>query len=175
MKKITAIIGSLFLLYGINAQDCNKEVIMNVKGKWTALANNIVYPEKTFPSNQYSQLYTRLDKIANLFQQAYPQPTGIEAKWYRSIRGAAIVKNGPAPLMERYRFCFYSCRLRVSLLDGLAILSSLVYSWLYWLEGNVFFRINNIVCQGCPFSFYIHNNFLIAILAFIPYKRKKNL
>ena len=77
------------------AQDCNKEVIMNVKGKWTTLANNIVYPEKTFPSNQYSQLYTRLDKIANMFQQAYPQPTGIEAKWYRSIRGAAVVKNGP--------------------------------------------------------------------------------
>ncbi len=78
------------------AQDCNQATI-NAKGKWTMLANNVVYPEKTFPSNQYSQLYTRLDKIANLFQQAYPQPTGIDAKWYRSIRGAAIVKNGPVP------------------------------------------------------------------------------
>jgi len=97
MKKIIAIISSLFLLPGVNAQDCNKETIMNINGKWKNLANNIVSPEKTFPFNQYSQLYTRLDKIADMFQQAYPQPTGIEAEWYRSVRGAAVVKNGPVP------------------------------------------------------------------------------
>ena len=70
---------------------------MYVKGKWVIGDDNIVNPEKTFPHNQYNQLNARIDKIAALFQQAYPNPTGIEAKWYRSIRGAAVVKNGPVP------------------------------------------------------------------------------
>ena len=108
MKKIIAIISSLFLLSGADAQDCNKEDIIN-KGKWTMLDNNVVDPEKTFPSNQYSQLYTRLDKIANMFQQAYPQPTGIEAEWFRSIRGAAIVKNGPVPYQFNSSYLSWYC------------------------------------------------------------------
>jgi hypothetical protein len=109
MNKIIVIISSLFLLPGAKAQDCNKETILNVKGKWTTLANNVVNPEKTFPSGQYSQLYTRLDKIANMFQQAYPQPTGIEAEWYRSIRGAAIVKNGPVPYQFNSLYLGWYC------------------------------------------------------------------
>ena len=108
MKKIIAIISSLFLLSGADAQDCDKEDIIN-KGKWTMLDNNVVDPEKTFPSNQYSQLYTRLDKIANMFQQAYPQPTGIEAEWFRSIRGAAIVKNGPVPYQFNSSYLSWYC------------------------------------------------------------------
>jgi hypothetical protein len=100
-----------FLLLFANkffAQDCNAAII-NAKGKWTMLANNVVNPEKTFPSSQYSQLYTRLDKIANMFQQAYPQPTGIEAQWYRSVRGAAIVKNGPVPYQFNSLYLGWYC------------------------------------------------------------------
>jgi hypothetical protein len=46
MKKIIAIISSLFLLSGANAQDCN-DADRNAKGKWTMLANNVVDPERT--------------------------------------------------------------------------------------------------------------------------------
>lgn len=109
MKKIIAIISSLFLLCGVNAQDCDNATIMNINGKWKTLANNIVSPEKKFPSNQYSQLYIRLDKIASMFQQAYPQPKGIEAEWYRSIRGAAIVKNGSVPYQFNSLYLGWYC------------------------------------------------------------------
>src|SRR5450759_3299397 len=107
MKKIIAIISSLFLLSGANAQDCN-DAARNAKGKWIRLVNDY-YPNKTFPSNQYSQLYTRIDKIADMFQQAYPQPTAIEAEWYRSIRGDAIVKNGPVPYQFNSLYLDWYC------------------------------------------------------------------
>jgi hypothetical protein len=99
MKKLIIITCCVVSLNHANAQDqpCEEIVIMNVKSKWTRDADNIVNPEKTFPSGQYNQLYTRLDKIAGLFQEAYPQPAGMQAKWYRSIRGAAMIKNGPVP------------------------------------------------------------------------------
>ena len=99
MKKILTILFCLFFWSATNAQDqvCDASVIMSVKGKWVTGDDNIVSPEKTFPRNQYNQLNSRIDKIAAMFQQAYPQPTGIEAKWYRSVRDAAVVKNGPIP------------------------------------------------------------------------------
>jgi hypothetical protein len=99
MRKISTILFYLFFWSMINAQDqkCDVSVVMNVKGKWVIGDDNIVSPEKTFPRSQYNQLNTRIDKIAAMFQQAYPQPMGTEAKWYRSIRGNALVKNGPVP------------------------------------------------------------------------------
>lgn len=102
MKKIIPVICCVFFFSHANAQDqnCNDAVIMNVKGKWTTSADDIVSPDKTFPAKQYNQLKTRIDKIAEMFQQAYPQPIGAEAKWFRSIRGNALINNGPVP----YRF-----------------------------------------------------------------------
>jgi hypothetical protein len=99
MKKISIILFCSFFWAVINAQDqkCDASVVMNVKGKWVRDADNIVSPEKSYPRTQYNQLNAKIDKIAALFQLAYPNPTGIEAKWYRSIRGDAVIKNGPVP------------------------------------------------------------------------------
>lgn len=99
MKRITTIILCLFFLSRTNAQDqkCDLSVIKNVKGKWVKSVDNIVYPDKTFPLNQYNQLNSRVDKIAAMFQQSYPQPAGIQAEWYRYIRGSSLVTNGPVP------------------------------------------------------------------------------
>ena len=99
MKKLIPIIFCSFLLSPVNiqAQVCDTVAIMNIKGKWTTTAENIVFPDKTFSSTQYSQLRTRLDKIAMLFKEAYPQPVGMEAAWYRSIRGNSLVEKGPVP------------------------------------------------------------------------------
>ncbi len=99
MKKMEGIVYCLFISAVIQAQtqDCDVNTIMAIKGKWVSAPNNVVYPEKSFPSGQYNQLYTRLDKIAGFFQEACPSPAGIEATWYRSVRGSSLVKNGPVP------------------------------------------------------------------------------
>ncbi|MFL5738573.1 MAG: hypothetical protein ACJ75B_00040 [Flavisolibacter sp.] len=70
---------------------------MKTKGKWVTAEDNIVGPEKSFPKSQYQQVLKRIDKIAALFQQAYPEPVGMQAKWYRAIRGSSLVENGPVP------------------------------------------------------------------------------
>ncbi|MEO5782600.1 MAG: hypothetical protein ABIQ07_04975, partial [Ginsengibacter sp.] len=99
MRIILIITFCLFLLTQVNAQDqnCDKATINNIKGKWITSADNIVSPDKTFPTSQYNQLRSRLDKIAVMFQEAYSPPAGKQAEWYRSIRGSAIVNNGPVP------------------------------------------------------------------------------
>jgi hypothetical protein len=110
-KNLLLIFYCLLIISGVYAQNqnCDGASILAIKGKWKTLANNIVFPEKTFPSSQYSQVFTRLDKIASLFQQAYPQPAGMEAEWYRSIRGAAIVKNGPVPYQFNSLYLSWYC------------------------------------------------------------------
>jgi len=109
MKKSIFLIYCSFLLYHLKAQDCDVNAIMNVKGKWTTTSDNIVSPDKTFPSSQYSQLRTRLDKIALLFKEAYPEPAGMEAKWYRSIRGSSLVDKGPVPYQFNSLYSGWYC------------------------------------------------------------------
>lgn len=110
MKKIIPLFFLLLLANNLFAQEpCNDEIIMAVKGKWTTSPDDIVGPDKTFPASQYSQLKTRLDKMAVFFQEAYPQPAGMEAKWYRSIRGNAIINNGPVPYQFNSLFKAWYC------------------------------------------------------------------
>lgn len=99
MRKILIIPFCLFLLTHVSGQDqvCDATAIMNMKGEWKTHPDNIVYPDKTFSVGQYNQLRTRLDKIAGMFHQAYPEPTGIQAIWYRSIRGSSLMEKGPVP------------------------------------------------------------------------------
>jgi hypothetical protein len=111
MKKIIPFVYCVFFLSHANlqGQSCDDGVIMNVKGKWATSGNSVVTPDKTYPNNQYAQLYTRLDKMAALFRQAYPQPAGMEARWYRSIRGNAMVNNGAVPYQFNSLYLCWYC------------------------------------------------------------------
>ena len=110
MKNSLLLIVILLLVSPSFAQaPCNDDIIMNVKGKWTTSADNIVSPDKTFPASQYNQLRTRLDKIAILFKEAYPEPVGLEAKWYRSIRESSLVENGPVPYQFNSLYLTWYC------------------------------------------------------------------
>ncbi len=100
MKKYLKLIlfsSCLFTIRLFAQPPCTDEIVMAVKGKWKTSPDAIIGPDKTFPASQYHQLKTRLDKIAVLFQEAYPNPKGNEATWYRDIGGDAMVKNGPVP------------------------------------------------------------------------------
>lgn len=142
MKKIITILCCLFCLFQTNAQDqnCNDAIIMNVKGKWTKIGNSVVNPEKTFPPSQYNQLYTRLDKIAAMFQQAYPQPTGIEAKWYRSIGHDALVKNGPVPYQFNSLYLCWYCNQNVHKL----MLGSETGTWAYVFVNDLHWFLSEV-------------------------------
>lgn len=79
MKRITLLFFLLLTANKIFAQQpCNDDIIMAVKGKWVTSPDNFTGSDKTFPASQYSQIKTRLDKMAALFKDAYPQPEGME-------------------------------------------------------------------------------------------------
>jgi hypothetical protein len=110
---------------------CDPSVAKNIKGKWMLGEDNIVSPDKTFPRSQYNQLNTRIDKIASLFQQAFPQPMGIEAKWYRSIRGSSIVNNGAVPYQFNSLYRGWYCNQNLHKL----MLASETYIWAFvWVN-----------------------------------------
>ena len=61
-------------------EPCNDEIIMAAKGKWTKR------PDANMKAGQ-AQVISRIDKMQQLLQAAYPEPKGIEALWYRSMGG----------------------------------------------------------------------------------------
>ena len=90
-------------------QPCNDDIIMNVKGSWKKAPDFHIDP----------RVISRVDKMQQLLQTAYPQPKGMEAKWYRS--GPEYPeKKGPVSFELRAKFFSYYCNKNVNklLLDA---------------------------------------------------------
>lgn len=93
MKRILVLFVFLLLAYHLPAQEsCSEEMIMAVKGKW------VKHADATMQTGNQAAITTRLDKMQQLLQAAYPEPKGIEAYWYRSMGGyyAAIAGTSTA-------------------------------------------------------------------------------
>ncbi len=93
----------------IAQQPCNDEVIMNKKGSWKKLNDANAFPDPDFPKSQFPQANSRIDKMQNLLQAAYPEPNGMEAGWYRNISGHPVVKAGPFAYALQSLFLAYHC------------------------------------------------------------------
>ena len=100
---------SLTHLHSFAQQPCNDDMIMNTKGHWNKVSDANTFPDQSFPKNQFPQVNSRIDKMQKLLQAAYPEPKGIEAEWYRSITGDAVIKGGPVPYALDALFQFYHC------------------------------------------------------------------
>lgn len=82
MKRITPLFFLLLFANTLFAQEpCNDEIIMAVKGKW------VKRPDANMKAGNQAQVISRIDKMQQLLQAAYPEPNGIEAAWYRSMGG----------------------------------------------------------------------------------------
>ncbi len=109
MKKNISLFFLLLFVNVLFAQDpCNDDVIMAVKGKW------IKRPDATMNAGNQAQITSRVDKIQQLLQAAYPEPRGIEAKWSRSMGGyyPAINKNSVSYELNAMFFTWY-CNIHV--------------------------------------------------------------
>jgi hypothetical protein len=93
----------IFLTNTVIAQPpCNEESIMNTKGSW----------KKGIDANMktsQAQVTSRIDKMQKLLQTAYPEPKGIEAKWYRTMHSKPLIANGPFPYQLNSLFLAYFC------------------------------------------------------------------
>ena len=111
----------LFVNTSFAQEPCNDDIIMNIKGKWKKTG------ESYMKGAYAAQAITRLDKIQQLLQAAYPEPKGIEAAWYYSMEGSSFIKNGPLPYTLSALFKAYYCNTNVKKL----LLGDETGTWFY--------------------------------------------
>jgi len=79
------------------------------KGGWKKNEDAVIFPDRTFPHSEYKELNSRLDKIFPLMQEAFPDLSGVEPRWYRVIDGTSYVPNGPVPYEFSSLYFTYYC------------------------------------------------------------------
>jgi hypothetical protein len=101
------------------AIDNHDDEIMNMKGKWSRGENLNDGLDKDLPVSQNVQLYKRIDSLLALLKTAYPNPIGLEAIQYSSIRQRPIGTGTPSAYSHTslYKSYFYSPVLKKMLLD----------------------------------------------------------
>src|SRR6185295_10274939 len=108
------------------------------KGSWKKNEDAVIFPDKTFPKNQYGQLNSRIDKILPLVKEALPDLSGFEPRWYRVIDGTSYVPNGPVPYEFSSLHFTYYCNDNVKKI----LLGDETGTWVY-----VFFNQLNWFCS----------------------------
>lgn len=115
MKKtfIILFLFSLSMQFVLAQETCNDETIMAVKGKW------VKRPDATMKAGNQAQITSRIDKMQQLLQAAYPEPKGIEAAWYRSMGGynSSVSSNAESYVLNAL-FKTYYCNTNVKNVIG---------------------------------------------------------
>lgn len=83
---------------------CNDDAIMNVKGSWEKRSDANMKADKN-----EAQIINRVDAISKLIQTAYPNPTGTEAGWYRTMEHNPVINNGPICYQFNSLFLWWYC------------------------------------------------------------------
>lgn len=84
--------------------------IMSIKRKWGRTTDAYNNPSPALPKSEYAAAAKEIEKIASLFKQAYPTPTGSEAAWYGSMENGPLFKGAPRPYSFRslYKYYYYN-------------------------------------------------------------------
>ncbi len=109
MKSCTLLFLLLLSASLLVAQEpCNNDIIMAVNGKWTKGT------DVGMKGTQTAAITSRVDKIQQQLQAAYPQPKGADAKWYRYMGGyySSVDKNSDAYELNATFFSWY-CNIHV--------------------------------------------------------------
>jgi len=85
------------------------EELAKIKGTWKHVEDDLAFPDKNLPKNQYSLVYARIDKMVQLFKDAIPDLSATEPRWYRGIRGYPYNENGPVPYSANTLYFNYYC------------------------------------------------------------------
>jgi len=126
MKKQFLHFGWVFISFAaagqVSAKDPTTEFYTNIsklcggvdsllarKGTWKKNDDATIFPDKTFPKNQYAQLNSRMDKILPLFKETFPDLSGLEPRWYRVIDGTSYIPNGAMPYEFSSLYFTYYC------------------------------------------------------------------
>ncbi len=68
------------------AQPCTRESVAERPGQWSARAPDLVFARDVATPARQAAILKRIEPIAAMFREAYPEPRGTEAAGYASIR-----------------------------------------------------------------------------------------
>jgi hypothetical protein len=70
---------------------------MQKRGRWTEGSADLAFANDVVPKNRQAALLSKIDVIRDIFREAVPQPLGVEASGYKSIRRyGSEIPGGPA-------------------------------------------------------------------------------
>ncbi|MEO8405049.1 MAG: hypothetical protein ABI480_10650 [Chitinophagaceae bacterium] len=104
MKKTASLIAlALLVKLAIAQTGCIGQDLLTIKGNWKkgSDANMVV-------TNQ-AKVISHIDAMSELFKSAYPQPKGMEVKWYHSMNGHPVINNGPQPYQYNSLYQSWYC------------------------------------------------------------------
>lgn len=164
-RKFMQVAFSFLLTNTIFAQQpCNDEGIMNTPGSWKKTN------DANFRAGQ-PQITSRIDKMQKLLQAAYPEPKGIEAKWYRTMINNPLIANGPIPYQLNALFLAYFCNTYENKIEPGGETGTWFYIWAnhfnwfaeyinyYSIQKQPVYLLTEQVGEinGCPLYKGIHN------------------
>ena len=128
----------------IAQQPCNDEIIIAIKGKWAK------HPDANMKAGNQVQITSRIDKMQQLLQAAYPEPKGIEAAWYRSMGGynSSVSSTAESYVLDAL-FKTYYCNTSLKKL----LLGSETSNWFYvWVNKFSWFadKDDNFLVENKP-------------------------
>src|SRR5579872_5474422 len=96
------------MLSAVAQGDCSDAAILGVKGGWTKHSGPGGYNKDQVAINRF------LDSVGRIFQTFYPEPKGMQARWYPSVSSSgSIVPGGPTVYtFNSQYFCWY-CNVHV--------------------------------------------------------------
>jgi hypothetical protein len=83
--------------------------VLRRAGTWKKESDDLAFPDKTFPKDQYKLVNERVDAMSDLFKEALPQRNGFEPRWSRGMRGNSYMANGALPYSLRTSYFGYYC------------------------------------------------------------------
>lgn len=101
--------------------------VISKKGKWKRENDNFLFADKTFSKNQDKYITERIDSIHSLIKQSVTDWGGLEANWYRSVRGEAYIPEGPVPYQYNSFYLDYYCNQNLKKI----LLSDETGTWVY--------------------------------------------
>jgi hypothetical protein len=89
---------------------CTDEMAWEKPGSWSARGeDDLAMADRSYPKAQYPVAFAKADRVVALLRQAIPNLNGVEARSYRSIRGASYTKNGALKYGVNALFRGYYC------------------------------------------------------------------
>ncbi|MBC7947427.1 MAG: hypothetical protein H7Y42_06080 [Chitinophagaceae bacterium] len=96
------------------AQLSREDSIMAIRGKWKKDQAVVGAHDAALKQQHYPVVYKKIDSIASFFMQAYPVPTGMEAKWYANIANPPLFAKAPTPysFWSSYKYYYFNKNLQ---------------------------------------------------------------